>query len=292
MIGFASTLDAQAVSDMNVMANATGGFYQYAPDAATLNQIYIKIAGELKDKAGVNTTMVTDFQNVNVTGVSVAGADVFDYVYNSSPTTGSTRITWQDGVTNVTNQTTDWADNMLDFNIGTMRVGQTWEATFRLKVKKSGSIDIFGSNSSLSFNNGLEFLTLPHTFLNVVPNLNATGFELQQVDVVGSCSVQDLAKSKLPITWLTTYTGGETDIFDEVNFIDETGAHITFYLGSYHVTTSTVTSRTTTFDMKTVPLGHYYDIEVRSYTSNAQDSERVCGGARYNITDKQFIRLE
>jgi hypothetical protein len=125
-----------------------------------------------------------------------------------------------------------------------------------------------------------------------VPNLNATGFELQQVDVVGSCSVQDLAKAKLPITWITTYTGGPTDVFDEVNFIDETGAHITFFIGSYHVDTSTVTSRSTTFDMKSVPQGHFYDIEVRTYTANAQDSARVCGGASYNTTGRQFIKLE
>jgi hypothetical protein len=290
-IAFANSMSSGGRTTLSVLANATGGKY-YTASATNIADVYRSIAGELQDTAGVNTTLVADFQNVNVTGVSVPGADVYEYVYNSSPTTGSTRITWQDGITNVTNQSSDWADNKLDFNIGTMKVGQTWEATFRLKVKKSGSIDVFGTGSTLYFNNGAETLTLPHTFLNVVPNLNATGFELQQVDVVGSCSVQDLTKAKLPITWITTYTGGPTDVFDEVNFIDETGAHITFYIGSYHVDTSTVTSRSTTFDMKSVPQGHYYDIEVRTYTANAQDSARVCGGANYNTTGMQFIKLE
>ena len=293
MIGFASTLNDQAVSDMNVMANATGGFYQYAPDAATLNQIYTKIAGDLKDTAGVNTTIVTDFQNVNVTGVSVPGVQVYDYVYNSSLTSGSTRITWQNGTKTVTDQSPNWnATHKLDFTIGTMKVGQTWEATFRLKVKKSGSIDIFGTNSFLFFNNGSETLTLPHTFLTVVPDLNTTGFEQQQIEVGASCAVLDPNKAFLPITWTTTYTGGETDIFDKVNYIDDTGAHTTFYTGSYHVTTSTSTTRTTTFDMKTVPQGHYYDIEVLTYTANAQDSKIACGGASYNTTGMRFIKLD
>jgi hypothetical protein len=290
-IAFANSMSSGGKTTLSVLANATGGKY-YTASATNIADVYRSIAGDLQDTAGVNTTMLADFTNVNVTGVSVAGADVYDYVYNSSPTTGSTRITWQDGVTNVTNQSSDWADNKLDFTIGTMKVGQTWEATFRLKVKKSGSIDVFGAGSALFFNNGAETLTLPHTFLNVVPSLNATGIEQQQINVVGSCSVQDPTKAILPITWITTYTGGETDIFDEVKYIDDTGARTTFYTGSYHVTTSTSTSRMTTFDMKTVPQGHYYDIEVRTYTANAQDSKIACGGASYNMTGKMFIKLE
>ena len=105
--------------------------------------MYKAIAGDLQDTAGVNTTMTADFQNVNVTGVSVPGADVYDYVYNA---TASTRITWQNGVTNVTNQSSDWAaDNKLDFNIGTMKIGESWEATFRLKVKKELAVLIYSA---------------------------------------------------------------------------------------------------------------------------------------------------
>jgi hypothetical protein len=291
-IAFANSMSSGGRTTLSTLANATGGKY-YTASATNIVDVYKAIAGDLQDTAGVNTTMVTDFQNINVTGISVPGSQVYDYVYNSSPTTGSTRITWQDGITNVTNQSADWAaDNKLNFTIGTMKVGQTWEATFRLKVKKSGSIDLFGVNSALFFNNGAETLTLPHTFFTVVPSLNATGFEQQQIDVVGTCVVNDPNKAILPVTWTTTYTGGETDILDEVNYIDESGAHTTFYTGSYHVTTSTSTTRSTTFDMKTVPLGHHYDIEVRTYTANAQDSTIACGGASYNTTGKQFIKLE
>jgi hypothetical protein len=291
---FASNVAPDEASALSILANSTGGFYRHAPDQAALEKVYADIAGELKDTAGVDTKMVADFSNVNVTGVTIAGADVFDYVYHPPV---STTTTWKNSSTTsttVTDQSLDWAnDNKLNFTIGTMKVGDTWETTFRLKVKKSGSIDVFGPNSALYFNNSgtIENLVLPRTFLTVMPNLT-TGFELKQIDVIGSCAITDPNKAILPITWITTYTGGPTDIFDEVNYIDETGAHITFYKGSYHVTNSTSTPRMTTFDMKTVPQGQYYDIEVRTFTANAQDSTLACSGFSYNTTGKTFIKLD
>jgi hypothetical protein len=289
MIGFASTLDAQAVSDMNVMANATGGFYQYAPDAATLNQIYTKIAGELNDKAGVNTTMAADFNNVVVNNATIpSGADVYDYVYNS---TASTKIKWQDGVTNVTNQTTDWTtDNKLDFKIGTMKVGQTWEATFRLKVKQSGIIDLFGTNSALLFN-GTDPLTLPHTFLTVVPNLTAIGFGLQTIDVTSNCPQQVQNSVILPITWTTNYTGPNNTIFEEAFYISQSGARVPFWHGSYFVPGNDERSRSAQFDMRTVPPGNYtIQVETRAGVSAA--TSQPCGSYAYSTKGITFIKLE
>ena len=187
--------------------------------------------------------MTTDFQNVNVTGVSVPGVDVYDYVYNS---TASTRITWQNGVINVTNQSSDWAtDNKLDFTIGTMKIGQTWEATFRLKVKKAGNIDIFGNNSALLFNNGTEILTLPHTFLNVVPDLNTTGFTPIAIDVTSSCPTMVQQASILPIVWTTTYTRPANTISEEVLYISESGAHAPFNHSSFPGSGDTIITRNT-----------------------------------------------
>jgi hypothetical protein len=293
-IGYGTDLSSDGEATLIALANGTYKGKYYKASAANINEIYTSIAGDLQDTAGVDTKMVTDFSNVNVTGVEFGGADVFDYVYHPPV---STTITWHNSSTistTVTDQSDDWAaDNKLNFTIGTMKVGDTWETTFRLKVKKSGSIDLFGLNSALTFNNSgsIATLVLPRTFLTVMPNLT-TGFELKQIDVIGSCVITDPNKAILPITWITTYTGGPTDIFDEVNYIDETGAHITFYKGSYHVTTSTSTPRMTTFNMKTVPQGQHYDIEVRVYTANAQDSTVACGGTSYNTTSKTFIKLD
>ncbi len=165
-IAFANSMSSGGKQTLETLALATGGKY-YTASATDITDVYKQIAGDLKEEAGVNTTMVVDQESINVTGVPTPGKQVFAYLYHP---TYSTRTGWQDGVVNVTNQTADWADdNKLGFTIGTIKVGQTWNTTFRLKANQSGSIDVFGSNSKLSFNGGVSTLTLPHTFLTVIP---------------------------------------------------------------------------------------------------------------------------
>jgi hypothetical protein len=287
-IAFGNTITSGGRTTLSILANATGGKY-YVASATDITSVYTSIAGDLKDTAGVNATMVTDFQNINVTGVSLPGAQVYDYIYNS---TASTKIGWQNGVTNVTNQTTDWiSDNKLDFTIGTIKVGQQWNATFRLKVKKPGNVDLFGPGSSLIFNNGTEILNLPHTYFNAISAFNVTGFELQQIDIVSSCPVQAPDSPIIPITWDVIYTGGETDIYEVVNYIDESGAHIPFHHGGFHVMGSANTTRNAQFDMRTVHAGSY-SIEVRTYTSsNAASTSIPCGSYQYSTKGTTFIKL-
>ena len=275
-------------TELKSYAYETNGKYYNAPTADDLASIYADIAVDLIKDAGVNTAMVTDFKNVSVTNVSVSGADVYDYVYNS---TTSTKIKWQDGVTNVTDQSTDWADKKLDFTIGTIKIGETWVATFRLKAKKSGSIDVFGTNSALLFNNGNDTLTLPHTFLTVVPNLNTTGFAHQTIDVSSSCPVQVQPTFILPITWTTTYTGPAGTISDEVIYISETGAHVPFYQGSYSVNGDTLITRSAQFDMRTVPQGNYA-IQVLTKAGLAAATSQSCGNYTSSKNNVTYIKLE
>jgi hypothetical protein len=287
-IAFADDVSSGGKTTLSVLANATGGKY-YEASATNIADVYKTIAGDLQDTAGVNTTMTTDFQNVNVTGVSVPGVNVYDYVYNS---TASTKITWQDGVTNVTNQSSDWvADNKLDFNIGTMKIGQSWEATFRLKVKKAGSIDIFGNNSALLFNNGTEMLTLPHTFLNVVPDLNTTGFTPITIDVTSSCPTLAQQASILPIVWTTTYTGPANIISEEVLYISESGAHVPFYHSSFPVSGDTLVTRSTQFDMRSVAPGSY-GIEIVTIAGSHMATSNSCGNYTYSTNGMTFIKLD
>jgi hypothetical protein len=279
----------RTLAESAVLADGTNGSY-YEASATNIVDVYKAIAKDLGNTAGVNTTMATDFSNVNVTGEPKLGKDVYDYVYNL---TASTKITWQDvpKVTNVTNQTNDWADQKLNFTIGTMKVGQTWEATFRLKVKMSGSIDVFGPGSALYFNNGAETLTLPHTFLTVVPDLNATGFGLQTIDVSSTCPVQVQQTFILPITWTTTYIGPPNTISDEVLYISESGAHVPFYHGSYPVNGDSILTRSAQFDMRTVPPGNY-SIQVISKSNLATATSQSCDNYNYNAKGVTFIKLD
>ena len=73
-----------------------------------------------------------------------------------------TTILWQNNTRSFEDQTGDWNDDFrLNFTIGTIRAKQTWETTFRLKVKQAGTIDLFGSVSNISYNDLPGNLHLP-----------------------------------------------------------------------------------------------------------------------------------
>jgi len=59
---------------MENLASSTNGKHFNATSAAQLNDVYKQIAGELKTKAGVNTTSLLDFQNITVKNATVAGS--------------------------------------------------------------------------------------------------------------------------------------------------------------------------------------------------------------------------
>ena len=72
-------------AELMAYANETGGKYFNAPTADQLDDIYRAIAGDLKDTAGVNTTMTADFKNVNITGVTVPGDQVYQAMCTIQP---------------------------------------------------------------------------------------------------------------------------------------------------------------------------------------------------------------
>ncbi|MDD3934504.1 MAG: VWA domain-containing protein, partial [Methanoculleus sp.] len=210
-ITFAYNPDDTVNKTMEILANSTGGFYEHAPSGDKLTDIYKRIAGDLKTEAGVNTTVALAFENVNVTGIDVPGKDVFDYVYDYG---NSTHIYNRTGATEhfnkTINQTTQWNDDhALQFDIGTVRLGQTWEATFRLKVKMEGNINVFGPRSTISFNNGEEELELPVTYITAVKSLNNTGMDFQGLNI-SNLHVTGGVTDFLPVAWDLNYTGLET----------------------------------------------------------------------------------
>jgi hypothetical protein len=280
-------------TELQAYANETGGKFFAAPTADQLATIYSAIAGELKTDAGVNTTMLTDFENVNVTGVSIAGAQVYDYVPNA---TASTRILWQDGVTNVTNQSADWAlDNKLDFTIGTIKVGETWEATFRLKVKQSGTIDVFGANSLVSFNGGASTLTLPHTFLTVVPNLNATGMGAKTITLSNLLITEPgEINALLPVMWNMTYTGNMT-VTEQIYYSIDDGPWVLFLIKTIPgYTTDAVTMEYVDYaqlDVTKLPPGGF-KIKVYATAPDAPDASAITDVKLVGGKGKTFIKLE
>jgi hypothetical protein len=297
-LSFATTIPTDERNALIALANSTGGFYRHAPTQAALEAFYTEIAGDLKDTAAVNATMMADFDKINVTGFPMDGDQVYDYVYHP---TESTKIRWQNGITNVSDQSADWlADSKLDFNIGTIKVGQYWKATFRLKIKQGGLIDVFGNHSMVSFNGGTEILNLPHTFITVVPNLNVTEITVKTITLDNlMCTEAGEIKALFPVKWNTNYTGNKT-LTEAVKYCIkgpssncvDTGQWVQFDIKTH--TYDPLTMEYVDFaqlDVTKLPPGEF-KIQVRATASDAPDAVAETGFKPVGGQGKTFIKLE
>ncbi|MDE4907847.1 VWA domain-containing protein [Methanogenium marinum] len=231
-ISFGDGLTDNGIDTLKTLATGTGGKYNHAPTGDDLAAIYTKIAGELKTEAGVNTTMDVMFTNIEQNNVSVENDPsdpILEYEYEdgistlvmSWNTTGSPP--GSEDLPNIMgpltfDQRNDWKDNQsLNFNtteIGTIHLGQIWQAKFRLNISKPGNINIFGKESAIFFNNGEDFLLLPKTYITAVPYLNATGINFTGLEVSDLTCVEaeggDVIENYLTMEWNLNYSGNYT----------------------------------------------------------------------------------
>ena len=290
----ANNMNSQAISDMNVMANGTGGFYAAAPNAATLAQIYTNIAGQLQTAAGVNTQMNLNFQSVNVTGVTVPGADALSYV---AANPGSTDITWQDGVTNNTDQSGQWPN--LIFNIGTINLGQTWQATFQLRVLEGGSIQLFGNQSTITFNNGTSSMQLPPAYITSLANLTNTGVTTQSILLSPLLLTQSgIITDFVPLQWSTTYPGAQTAmerLYYSTSYQEPQTCGASPWVGPFDTQTGILPgglSETSSLDVRTLPPGTYYICVLAQAPDALSATAETGSGAQVKMSGKSYIRLE
>ena len=283
------------------MANSTGGFYANAPNAATLNLIYNEIAGNLQTAAGVNTSLNLNFQNVNLTGVTVPGAQALSYV-------PQTQIIWQNGTTTYQDQSSQWNapspyNQQLSFNIGTINLTQTWQATFTLRVLMSGSLELFGNQSPVSFDNGAS-MTIPPVFITGNPNLTA-GYGAQQPILLSPLLVTQSGTitQLVPLQWTITYPG----VYPYQNTATERLYYSTSYQDpgtcagpTWSGPFTTITDipvgssepQSTTFDVRALPAGTYYicvdATAPDAYTANTETGTSVTVGS----SGKSYIQLQ
>ena len=320
-ISFASTLDPTAVQALQIMATNTGGFYQHAPNGAQLEQIYKMIAGDLRQYAGVNTQMSLSFQNVNVTFNNVTnsypGNEVFEYNYtegrstwvsswNSTidplpdhiPTTPASHpgvVPAYDGTYTTYpysfNQMAQWQSNSLSFNAGNITVNQTWETKFLFKVLKLGNIDIFGTDSTIIFDNGLQTLQLPRTYITVVLNrtssgINATTLDISNLRCLGSGTIKDF----MPLAWEISYGGNQT-VTERVSYSYDGG--LTWVLFDTNYIDNTVTTDYSSLDVRLLPPGVYYIRVDASAPDAPSDRETLMApGIVVGTGARAFIKLE
>jgi len=227
-IAFGDGLSANGVTTLRTLAENTGGTYYYAPTGDDLAAVYTSIAGDLRTEAGVNTEMDVMFENIelnNVTRANDPGDPILEYEYENGVSTlvNSWNLSGSEGSPNIIydltlDQSDDWdVHRSLNFDsseIGTIHLGQTWQAVFRMNVLKEGNINIFGDGSAIFFNDGEDSLALPKTYITAVANLTAVGIDFSGLQVYDLVCVEaengDVIENYLTMNWNLDYSGTNT----------------------------------------------------------------------------------
>lgn len=243
-LSFASAIPSDEAAALTTLSTPTGGFYQHAASASALDDLYMRIAGELKDTAGGDTKVALDFGIVNINDqLSSNITNYMDYTpsplplpsagpYNLSDSTyiNKSRLNRDGTVTPLyeilQDDTGNWSSHVMKFNVGTVKLNETWFTNFRLKLTKAGKIDLFGpaSVSNITFNdsttNTMQTAFIPMIQCNVLQKQQGVGeYNLSVHDLKDGLGAGDEIFTQWPIQWNTTYDGNETAV-EEIKFMD------------------------------------------------------------------------
>jgi len=218
-IGYAADITAGGKNALRILAESTGGTY-YDGDAANIDDIYLDIAGQLQDEASVDTLMDLDYGrievNYNITTVNETYR-IFDYVPETkidSYFTDLSRPNHTPEYPYTLNQTDEFnATRQLNFNIGTIKLGQTWEAIYTLRVLTDGNINVFGEDSNISFNGTAgvpQVLKIPKTYITGVPEMVTTGINASILNITVGDPTSDSGSSIVTFPISREYTGNMT----------------------------------------------------------------------------------
>ncbi|MDK2989552.1 MAG: hypothetical protein PWR16_1081 [Methanoculleus sp.] len=286
-ITFSSAVSTDCNETMRLLATDSGGKHYIARTASELAGVYRQIAGDLKTEAGVNTTVDIAFENVEVNSTPVAGDQVFDYVYEEGASTliRSYNSTAEFFDPYTRDDTAAWEDNRtLHFDIGTIRLNQTWEATFRLRVLEEGTIGLFGNGATITFNDNNR-VPLPRVYITAFGEENTT------VDT-GSLTVSDLnctspAAEFLPLAWDLNYTG-KSEAVQQVSYSGDGG--YTWVRFDTLTSPPGVSPMETSLDVRDLPPGDYM-VRVYATAPDAPDAWDTCS-VHIGNGQKDYIRLQ
>ncbi|MFA4877280.1 MAG: hypothetical protein WC586_07690 [Methanoregula sp.] len=293
---------SNAYEEMEELANRTGGKHYSDMTSAGLNDIYLDIAKRIQILAGANTTMTVSFNNIVVNNTVMTDSEVFDYIpvgpFSPLQTTvdpgGRTSIIWTNGSQTVRNQSAEWPQ--LKFDVGSIEIGQTWLTTFRLRVKPLGNFNIFGGESTISYNGGSVNLVLPDAPITVKSDLLDHGL------VTGTLAIENLRAGSssgpytdfIPLQWNTRYNSltGTNHVTEYVYYRIAGGPWNQFDIKSAPAGDS---SQTTTFDVRNLPSGTYdlmvhgHPVAGDAYDADSNQLTVVIGGSGSRNT---YIKLQ
>ena len=202
-------------------ATTTGGKYSNANDPGELDQIYTNIAGDLQETAGGETQVNLDFGTIKINDDYITEYMDYEYLEGYSTYINKFNIT-KDGVTHQLisenrNDEAAWNARTMAFDVGTIKLNETWRATFQLNLTKAGNIDLFGLGSSaISFTDASTNITqmgfFPAMQCRVRQSIVNTGFGSKTllVDHLSFVEGVDPDPNFLTIKWNTTYDGDKT----------------------------------------------------------------------------------
>jgi len=277
--------------NMRILAEGSGGRYYKASTKEALVDVYRQIAGDLKAEAGVNTTVDVAFENVEVDSAPVPGDHVFEYV----PEEGiSTAIeSWIDNETgrhtiilNTTDQSDEWEKNQtLHFDIGTIRLNQTWEATFRLRVLAEGTIGLFGDGATITFNDH-DRVPLPRVYITVFGEENTT-MDARSLSVT-NLDCTSPATEFLSLAWDLNYTGTAKAVQDVSCSGD--GGYTWVSLGT-RTSPQGVSPMEACFDVRALSPGEYV-VRVYATAPDAPDAWDIRSHILVGSQQENYIRLQ
>jgi len=312
-IGLGSSVDTAALTSY---ANQTGGKYYPAPSPSDLGGIYAQIAGDLQDVAGGETEVVLNYGSVKINNVT--GGDITQYMQyqpimsvplQESDSTFIKKINVsKSGVTNIQytqhrDDSANYTSGQMEFDVGEIRLNETWSTNFRLNLVKAGKISLFGigdSSSKICFRDAAtgalncQFIEewecpIRESLVNVPFGNNTLLVDNVNADVLGP------DPNILTVTWDTTYDGNDSvQLTVSYKNLDEHGSHYVQAPGGvYFETACDHKPRSMTINTKTWPDGHY-SIQVygQAVNKDANPSRGEDQWEKSTSTAENYIQLD
>ena len=279
---------SQAQEDVpRLLADESGGEYFFASNHVMLEQAFEAIAKRLMTEAGVDTAMDIAFESVEVNSAPVPGELIFDYVPEPGVSTHILNKTRTDVLYDDTiNQINDWKrDKQLHFDIGTIRLNQTWEATFRLRVLAEGTIGLFGDGATITFNDH-DRVPLPRVYITVFGEENTT-MDARSLSVT-NLDCTSPATEFLTLAWDLNYTGTAEAV--QAISCSGDGGYTWVSLGT-RTSPPGVSPMEACFDVRALSPGEYV-VRVYATASDAPDAWEICRHILVGNQQENYIRLQ
>jgi len=301
---------------MDLLANETGGVHYAATDGYQVVNIYNTIAGQLRTTAGGNTSMVMNLGSITVDNSTISNVGSYlNYTYvpqvstfvdmfNTSPS----GIKYEyPNYPYTRDDTTNWTQyKSFSYNIGTMKLNDTWMTSISFNLLQNGTITLFGPNTgcSVSFTDASTNTTttafIPSLLITVrnstiISGLNGPTLIVDNLSRIGSGSDPNLAT----LQWNTTYTGtSASGTVGEWIYYRRSESASQWIASSATITpipgpTIGYPGVLTTADIDTSTwVPGTYILEVYAKANNAPDSFATISYTKSSTTGGSYIKLE